>query len=89
MAVILSVTLTIVVQALTSGGIPSFMDFLFNFKSQELKEDNIITQFYRNGKKIVFYGDDTWEKLFPNHFIRHEGTTSFFVAVSRYISLLH
>ena len=64
-----------------SGGIPSFMDFLFNFKSQALLEDNLVTQLYNSNKKIVFYGDDTWEKLFPGHFIRQEGTTSFFVAV--------
>ena len=31
------------------------------------------------GKKIVFYGDDTWIKLFPGHFLRTDGTTSFFV----------
>lgn len=69
------------IKALTSGGIPSFMDFLFNFKSQALTEDNLITQMYMSNKKIVFYGDDTWEKLFPKHFLRHEGTVSFFVAV--------
>lgn len=27
----------------------------------------------------VFYGDDTWLKLFPDTFLRSEGTTSFFV----------
>jgi predicted AlkP superfamily pyrophosphatase or phosphodiesterase len=57
------------------------MDFLFNFRSQALTEDNLITQMFLSNKKIVFYGDDTWEKLFPEHFVRHEGTTSFFVAV--------
>ena len=30
-------------------------------------------------KKVVFYGDDTWMKLFPGHFARTDGTTSFFV----------
>ncbi len=28
---------------------------------------------------MVFYGDDTWIRLFPEHFLRSEGTTSFFV----------
>ncbi|XP_046445872.1 GPI ethanolamine phosphate transferase 2-like isoform X2 [Daphnia pulex] len=28
---------------------------------------------------MVFYGDDTWLKLFPGKFLRSEGTTSFFV----------
>ncbi len=31
-------------------------------------------------KRILFYGDDTWLKLFPNHFTKSEGTTSFFVS---------
>lgn len=29
---------------------------------------------------MVQYGDDTWLKLFPDFFVRAEGTTSFFVA---------
>lgn len=32
------------------------------------------------GKRMVQYGDDTWLKLFPDFFLRAEGTTSFFVA---------
>ena len=35
--------------------------------------------------KLVFYGDDTWLKLFPGMFARHDGTTSFFVSVSGYL----
>lgn len=34
---------------------------------------------------MVFYGDDTWLKLFPGDFFgRSEGTSSFFVSVSRH-----
>jgi hypothetical protein len=33
------------------------------------------------GKNISFYGDDTWLKLFPDVFFRHEGTVSFFATV--------
>ena len=29
---------------------------------------------------MTFFGDDTWLKLFPGHFQREDGTTSFFVA---------
>ena len=33
--------------------------------------------------RLVFYGDDTWLKLFPlTWFARHDGTSSFFVSVS-------
>lgn len=28
------------------------------------------------------YGDDTWLKLFPDTFVRSDGTSSFFVSVS-------
>lgn len=34
----------------------------------------------KSKKKIIFFGDDTWIKLFPNYFQRHDGTTSFFVS---------
>lgn len=69
------------IKALTSGGIPNFLDFLLNFKSSALQEDNWLAQFHHLGKKLIFYGDDTWLKLFPGHFTRFEGTTSFFVSV--------
>ncbi|XP_074640189.1 GPI ethanolamine phosphate transferase 2, catalytic subunit-like [Tubulanus polymorphus] len=67
------------IKAMTSGDIPGFIDVVLNFDSQELRIDNLITQLYRNERKLVFYGDDTWLRLFPHHFIRSEGTTSFFV----------
>jgi ethanolamine phosphate transferase 2 subunit G len=67
-------------QAITTGSPPSFVDVVLNFGSPALEEDNIITQLKRNGKQIVFYGDDTWISLFPNHFERSDGTTSFFVS---------
>jgi len=66
-------------QALTTGGIPGFIDVVFNFDSKSLQEDNLISQMKTANKKLVFYGDDTWMKLFPGHFARTDGTTSFFV----------
>lgn len=37
----------------------------------------------RSGQ-LIFYGDDTWLKLFPASWLaRHDGTSSFFVSVSR------
>ena len=35
--------------------------------------------------RLVFYGDDTWLKLFPGFFERADGTSSFFVSVSLHI----
>jgi ethanolaminephosphotransferase len=61
--------------------IPSFIDFATNFNGDAFADDNMIEQLHRAGKKIVFYGDDTWLRLFPSQFARYEGTTSFFVAV--------
>ena len=69
----------IILQALTSGTIPGFVDVVLNFDSESLTEDNMITQLKRMGKSVVFYGDDTWIRLFPDAFVRSEGTTSFFV----------
>lgn len=68
------------VKALVTGGIPSFSDYLANFQSSEITQDNIVWQMQRHSKCVVFYGDETWLKLLPNSFTRQEGTTSFFVA---------
>ena len=67
-------------QALTSGSITGFIDILLNMnKSQRFTLDNIVYQLKEAGKRLIFYGDDTWLKLFPGSFQRHDGTTSFFV----------
>lgn len=67
-------------QALTVGTVPSFVDIALNFGSSRLSKDSIINQLVKEQKKIVFYGDDTWIKLFPDMFARQEGTSSFFVS---------
>lgn len=51
-----------------------------NLNSPALLEDNLIWQAKTAGKRIVFYGDDTWVRLFPKHFMEYDGTTSFFVS---------
>lgn len=42
-------------------------------------EDNLLKKFKKQNKSIIFYGDDTWLKLFnpTEYFLRYEGTTSF------------
>lgn len=46
-------------------------------------QDNWLAQLKaKQGGDIVMYGDDTWLKLFPNTFLRTDGTSSFFVSVS-------
>ena len=52
---------------------------VFNIDSEFLQEDNLISQMKFANKKIIFYGDDTWMRLFPERFERTDGTTSFFV----------
>ncbi|MBN3303808.1 PIGG transferase, partial [Amia calva] len=68
------------IKALTTGSIPGFIDVVMNLNSPALLEDNLIWQAKNAGKKMVFYGDDTWVRLFPKHFMEHDGTTSFFVS---------
>lgn len=67
------------IKALMTGTVPGFADVIFNLGNSRLEEDNLVDQLITEGHKIVFYGDDTWLKLFPGKFIRSEGTTSFFV----------
>lgn len=68
------------IKALTSGSIPGFVDVVVNLNSHALQEDNFVSQARAAGKRMIFYGDDTWLKLFPKHFQEHDGTTSFFVS---------
>lgn len=67
-------------QALMTGSLPGFVDVVRNLNSPALLEDNVITQARAAGKRIIFYGDETWVKLFPEHFVEYDGTTSFFVS---------
>ncbi|KAM4710090.1 GPI ethanolamine phosphate transferase 2 [Discoglossus pictus] len=68
------------IKALMTGSIPGFIDVVLNLNSPELLEDNLIWQAKQAQKRMIFYGDDTWIKLFPKHFVEHDGTTSFFVS---------
>ncbi|XP_029457683.1 GPI ethanolamine phosphate transferase 2 isoform X2 [Rhinatrema bivittatum] len=68
------------IKALMTGSIPGFIDVIMNLNSPALLEDNLIWQAKTAGKRIIFYGDDTWVRLFPKHFVEYDGTTSFFVS---------
>lgn len=65
---------------MVTGSIPGFMDVIENFGAGELSDDNLIRRWVAQGRRIQFYGDDTWLKLFPRQFSRHQGVTSFFVS---------
>ncbi|KAG1704148.1 hypothetical protein DVH05_006159 [Phytophthora capsici] len=66
-------------KALVTGKAPAFIDILKNFNSAALDEDaNLVSLLTANGKRIVFYGDDTWLKLFPESFKRSDGTSGFY-----------
>ncbi|KAJ1915879.1 major facilitator super transporter protein [Tieghemiomyces parasiticus] len=72
-------------KALTTGSTPNFLDAVLNIVEGDTSAtlasaDNVLWQFrHAAGKRLAFYGDDTWLRLFPNLFDRYEGTTSFFV----------
>jgi ethanolaminephosphotransferase len=67
-------------QAMTTGTVPNFVDVALNLGSSEILEDNLLLQARQHDMELIFYGDETWLKLFPNVFTRSEGTTSFFVS---------
>nr|CAI5835483.1 unnamed protein product [Callosobruchus analis] len=67
------------IKALTAGSVPQFIDIVLNLASTEPLTDSLIHSAYKSNKKIIFYGDDTWLKLFPSYFWRYEGTSSFYV----------
>ncbi|KAK4548447.1 hypothetical protein LTR36_009357 [Oleoguttula mirabilis] len=78
------------VKALTTGSVPSFADLIFNLDesgsgSTLATQDTWLAQIKARGGKLVFYGDDTWLRLFPSDgpggfFERSDGTSSFFVS---------
>lgn len=77
------------IKAITTGSIPSFLDVILNFAESDTTstlatQDTWLAQMKaKDTGKMVMYGDDTWIKLFPESFDRMDGTSSFFVAVSR------
>ncbi|KAF5454415.1 hypothetical protein F2P56_024082 [Juglans regia] len=69
----------LILMAMVSGAIGGFLDVAFNFNTQALLDDNLLGQFFSVGWKMVMLGDETWLKLFPRLFMRHDGVSSFFV----------
>ena len=74
------------IKAVTTGSVPSFLDVILNFvesdtSSNLANQDTWLSQIKSRGGRLVFYGDDTWLKLFPDFFDRADGTSSFFVSV--------
>nr|XP_032809279.1 GPI ethanolamine phosphate transferase 2 isoform X1 [Petromyzon marinus] len=67
------------IKALTSGSIPGFLDLLMNLEAVAAGDDTFLWQALAAGRRLRFYGDDTWLRLFPGTFHQAEGTTSFFV----------
>lgn len=72
-------------KGITTGSTPNFIDAVLNIAEDDTSsslgdQDSWIKQMYLNDWKINMFGDDTWLKLFPNYFSKHEGTASFYVS---------
>lgn len=67
------------IKSLTTGSIPQFIDIALNLASTEVMTNSLLHEMVKKQKKIIFYGDETWLKLYPDIFHRSEGTSSFFV----------
>lgn len=73
-------------KGIITGSTPSFLDAILNVADDSdslqglASQDSWIQQLSSAGKKIHFYGDDTWLKLLPNTFTKFEGTNSFYVS---------
>lgn len=51
-------------KAIISGKLPSFIEYLQNLNAYTIEQDNIVTQLKSQKKKIHFFGDHIWGKLF-------------------------
>lgn len=68
------------ITAYLTGTLPSFGTVLTNLATAEMKTANWISRIQKIGKKVHFFGDDTWIRLLPRSFEKFEGVTSFFVS---------
>ncbi|RPA83781.1 hypothetical protein BJ508DRAFT_360127 [Ascobolus immersus RN42] len=55
-------------KGLTTGTLPTFIDAGSNFAGTSIEEDNLLSQWKAQGKRMAFLGDDTWMALFPDMF---------------------
>ena len=72
------------IKSMMVGNRAQYLDLLLNFGASgiAIQQDNLILKLKKAGKKIHFYGDDTWLKLFPPEsklFDDYDGTHSFYV----------
>lgn len=67
------------ITAYITGTLPSFGTILTNLATDEINIPNWISLLESSGKRIHFFGDDTWIRLLPGAFEKSEGVTSFFV----------
>ncbi|GMM33224.1 mannose-ethanolamine phosphotransferase [Saccharomycopsis crataegensis] len=80
-------------KGITTGSTSSFLDAILNINEDDtssssnlVNQDSWLKQFKISKRKdseesgIHFFGDDTWLKLFPGFFDKHDGTSSFFVS---------
>ncbi|KAK2723506.1 hypothetical protein QYM36_001990 [Artemia franciscana] len=64
-------------KSMTTGTLPRFIEAALNFGGSEITEDNIIDQFLRQKSSVVQMGDDTWDSIFPERFLRSYPYPSF------------
>lgn len=55
-------------KALTTGGLPTFVDVGANFNTAAVHEDSWVAQARAAGLRVGLAGDDTWLALFPGAF---------------------
>lgn len=68
------------IKAMTTGTIPNFIDVVLNLGSSKLNIDSLLHQTRDGDGKIVFAGDNTWAKMFPEMFERqYENEDSLYV----------
>jgi len=80
-------------KAITTGSIPGFADVMGNIDQSDASsfqsQDSWLSRLHATGGRLVFYGDDTWLRLFgstalnASFFARSEGVSGFMTSVSR------
>ena len=53
-------------KTIVTGKEAQFLDMVRNFAADSLRESNFVSKISSRKRRAVFYGDDTWLKLFPS-----------------------
>ena len=72
------------IKAMMTGDVPAFVDILGNMDEKHFSGDSLIGQWSEAGFNITMFGDETWNRLWGDKFLRKDPVTFF---VNEYVEV--